>query len=82
MELHPILEKGEWLCKQNLWYVVSARGQHPSMRVGQCCCHIPSGGGGGIGKLAVIGGANPNGPFDETHLLEFGKYQLQKRLDF
>ncbi|XP_030848354.1 rab9 effector protein with kelch motifs-like [Strongylocentrotus purpuratus] len=75
MELHPILEKGEWLCKQNLWYVVSARGQHPSMRVGQCCCHIPSGGGGGIGKLAVIGGANPNGPFDETHLLEFDQYE-------
>nr|XP_054766265.1 rab9 effector protein with kelch motifs-like [Lytechinus pictus] len=42
MELHPILERGEWLCKHNLWYVVSARGQHPSMRVGQCCCHIPS----------------------------------------
>ncbi|XP_063963718.1 rab9 effector protein with kelch motifs-like [Lytechinus pictus] len=74
MELHPILERGEWLCKHNLWYVVSARGQHPSMRVGQCCCHIPST-QGGIGKLAVVGGATPSGPFDETHLLDFDQYE-------
>lgn len=83
MELHPILERGEWLCKQNLWYVASARGEHPSMRVGQGCCHIPGAtrgaqegqGGAGMGKLAVIGGANPNGPFDETHLLDFDEYE-------
>ncbi|XP_072177372.1 rab9 effector protein with kelch motifs-like [Diadema setosum] len=75
MELHPILEKGEWLAKQNMWYVVSAKGQHPSMRVGQCCCHLRGSDTNSLGKLAVIGGANPSGPFDETHLLDFDEYE-------
>ena len=68
MELHPILEKNS-VPKSGLWYVLSALGECPSVRVGHTCTHI-TGENGSNGKIYVIGGANPNGSFGDTFILD------------
>ena len=71
MELHPILEKGVEP-NHGLWYVVSAFGEHPTMRVGHSCSFVKS--PTGDGKVYVIGGANPDGPFAETYELDLSTF--------
>ena len=74
MELHPILEQGNRPTR-NLWYVLSALGDSPSMRVGHTCTYVPSHKPeGGSGKLYVIGGANPDGAFAETCVLDLDTF--------
>ena len=68
MELHPFLEKN-MAPNPDLWYVMSAFGDFPSMRVGHSCSYIPGPDGHG-GKIYVVGGANPSGPFAETYSLD------------
>lgn len=68
MELHPIFDK-ETFPNSKLWYVVSAVGDSPSVRVGHTCTYIP-GPEGTDGKVYVIGGANPSGPFAEVFVLD------------
>ena len=68
MELHPILDK-ETCPNTKLWYVLSALGDCPSVRVGHTCSFVP-GPEGQDGKIYVIGGANPSGPFAEVYVLD------------
>lgn len=68
MELHPFLEK-DTTPNTDLWYVLSAFGECPSMRVGHTCTYLPNEQGYN-GKVLVVGGANPSGPFAETFLLD------------
>ena len=56
-----------------LWYVLSALGDHPSVRVGHTLTYIPSH-GGHSGKVYVIGGANPNSTFGETYVLNLATF--------
>ena len=72
MELHPILEKDTYP-NTKLWYVISAIGESPSVRVGHTCSYIP-GPEGTDGKIYVIGGANPSGPFQETYVLDLSTF--------
>ncbi|ESO91673.1 hypothetical protein LOTGIDRAFT_121915 [Lottia gigantea] len=68
MELHPILEL-DTKPNDNLWYVVSALGDSPSMRVGHTCTFVKNI-SGGQGRVYVIGGANPSGSFGEVYILD------------
>ena len=68
MELHPFMER-DTSPNGGLWYVLSAFGDCPSVRVGHTCTYIP-GPEGANGKVLVIGGANPSGPFAETYVLD------------
>lgn len=78
MELHPILESD--VCPNNgLWYVVSAVGESPSMRVGQTATFV-KGTDGKNGQVVVIGGANPDGAFAETFILDLQTFSWD-RLD-
>ncbi|XP_074654907.1 rab9 effector protein with kelch motifs-like [Tubulanus polymorphus] len=69
MELHAMLERGT-NPNAGLWYVVSAIGDCPTMRVGHTCTHIPDVDGATNGKVYVIGGANPDGPFNDVRILD------------
>ena len=68
MELHPILDRST-SPNTALWYVLSALGECPSQRVGHTATYVP-GPEGHNGKVYIIGGANPNGPFSETYILD------------
>lgn len=69
MEIHPIIEKD--VCPSaGFWYVVSAVGECPTMRVGHTCTFIKSVNEGDNGKLYIIGGANPSGSFCDTFTLD------------
>lgn len=52
------------------WYVMTTAGDHPSVRVGHTAVHVRGMSDGDAGKLYVIGGANPSGPFCETFVLD------------
>ena len=73
MELHPILEQGI-LPNEKLWYILSGAGLSPSMRVGHTCTHVPSSVSTSSGKIYVIGGANPDGPFGEMYILDLDNF--------
>lgn len=59
--------------KERLWYVLSALGECPTVRVGHTCTHV-KGPGSGNGLVYVIGGANPSGSFGETHILDLDTF--------
>ena len=69
MELHPVLET-DTFPNAGLWYVLSGYGEYPSMRVGESCSYIPGKTENDNGRLYVIGGANPSGPFCDTYILD------------
>ena len=71
MELHPFLET-DTRPNPGWWYVVPAVGECPSMRVGHTATYVPGTKPGESGKIFVIGGANPSGPFCETFVLDLG----------
>ena len=71
MEVHPILGCGD-VPQPGLWYVISSMGQYPTRRVGHTITYV-AGGDGKPDKLVIIGGANPSGPFAETHILYLGR---------
>lgn len=72
MELHPILDQTT-SPNTGLWYVISALGECPSQRVGHTATYI-QGPEGHNGKVYIIGGANPNGPFSDTYVLDLDTF--------
>ena len=75
MELHPIFER-DTSPNFDLWYVLSAYGDCPSVRVGHTCTFVP-GEENSNGKVLVIGGANPSGPFAETYILDLETFNWE-----
>jgi N-acetylneuraminic acid mutarotase len=69
MELHPFLEH-DTRPNAGWWYVMTTTGEHPSMRVGHTAVHVCGASDGDAGRVYVIGGANPSGPFCETFVLD------------
>ncbi|XP_066294007.1 rab9 effector protein with kelch motifs-like [Branchiostoma lanceolatum] len=77
MELHPILELPLTdPPAPGMWYVLSAGGVGPSLTVGHTCTYLPR--AGGSGKVVLVGGANPSGPFADTFVLDLEKYTWEK----
>ena len=84
MEINAILDK-HGLVKSGLWYVLSPENEGPSARVGHTCCVLKT--SSNISKdcavdnqnsenLLIIGGANPDGAFDDAYVLDFGMINL------
>ncbi|XP_005088865.1 rab9 effector protein with kelch motifs [Aplysia californica] len=69
MELHPFLEP-DIRPAANWWYVVSAAGQNPTMRVGHSATYVPALQEGEHDRVFVIGGANPSQVFSEVYVLD------------
>ncbi|KAL8606435.1 hypothetical protein ACOMHN_060340 [Nucella lapillus] len=70
MELHPFLEE-DTVPNKGWWYVMTPSGDCPSMRVGHTAVFMPpQTDDDDKGKVYVIGGANPSGPFCETFVLD------------
>lgn len=51
------------------------RGGGPGVSVGHTCIYLPSE-DDGKGKVLIIGGANPNGSFSESHVINLGKDKM------
>lgn len=52
-------------------YALVPRGQSPGVSVGHTCSFIPSD-EEGKGKIVIVGGANPNGSFSESSVIDLG----------
>ncbi|KAK6194812.1 hypothetical protein SNE40_000361 [Patella caerulea] len=74
MELHPILEK-DTQPNSGLWYVLSALGDSPTMRVGHTCTYIKGPDESSKGRVYVIGGADPSGSFGDVYVLDLENLQ-------
>ncbi|XP_070990286.1 rab9 effector protein with kelch motifs isoform X4 [Oncorhynchus clarkii lewisi] len=73
MELLPVLEP-EDKPRAGLWYAMIPRGGGPGVSVGHTCIYIPSE-DDGKGKIQIIGGANPNGSFSESHVINLDSHE-------
>ncbi|XP_076139331.1 rab9 effector protein with kelch motifs [Alosa pseudoharengus] len=73
MELLPILEP-EDKPRDKQWYALVPRGQSPGVSVGHTCTFIPSD-EGGKGKIVLVGGANPNGSFSESSVIDLERHE-------
>ena len=69
MELHPFLET-DIRPAPNWWYVMSAVGEGPTMRVGHSATFVPALHPDEHDRVFVIGGANPSQVFDEVFILD------------
>ena len=69
MELHPFLEL-DTRPNAGWWYVMTTAGDCPSLRVGHTAVYVRGKAPGDAGRVYVIGGANPSGPFGEAHVLD------------
>ena len=76
MDIHPYLEPCS-LPSPKMWYVLAASGEHPAVRVGHACIHIP-GSSQSNGYLFVTGGANPSGTFSDMFCLDVDSFTWQK----
>ncbi|KAM4665203.1 rab9 effector protein with kelch motifs isoform 2-T2 [Discoglossus pictus] len=74
MEIVPVLEP-EDIPKQQIWYALAPRGEAPNSRVGHTCMYMPPNEGSEKGKILILGGANPNGCFSETHVIDLDSYE-------
>uniref|UniRef100_S4RXK2 Rab9 effector protein with kelch motifs n=1 Tax=Petromyzon marinus TaxID=7757 RepID=S4RXK2_PETMA len=74
MDFHAILEPGD-IPKPGLWYVLAPRGQPPPVTVGHTCTHLASSRGGAMGRVLIVGGANPEASFKHTVVLDLDTYE-------
>ncbi|XP_076867555.1 rab9 effector protein with kelch motifs isoform X3 [Brachyhypopomus gauderio] len=73
MELLPILDP-DVEPRENQWYVVVPRGSGPGVTVGHTCTYVPSC-GGRRGRVVVVGGADPNGSFSDSYLINLESHE-------
>lgn len=57
-------------------YVVVATGAAPGVSVGHTCTFLPSS-DGGKGRIVVVGGANPDGSFSDSHMINLGNNEFR-----
>ncbi|XP_058843122.1 rab9 effector protein with kelch motifs isoform X2 [Acipenser ruthenus] len=70
MGLLQVLEPDQSLQK-GTWYALVPRGESPGVRVGHTCTYLPSAADNqGKGKILIVGGANPNGSFSDSHIID------------
>nr|XP_032832287.1 rab9 effector protein with kelch motifs-like isoform X1 [Petromyzon marinus] len=74
MDFHAILEPGD-IPKPGLWYVLAPRGQPPPVTVGHTCTHLVGSRGGAMGRVLIVGGANPEASFKHTVVLDLDTYE-------
>ncbi|KAM6986976.1 rab9 effector protein with kelch motifs isoform 1-T1 [Aplochiton taeniatus] len=74
MEFLPVLDP-EDEPRQGIWYALIPRGGGPGVSVGHTCTYIPSTEAGLKGKVLITGGANPNGSFAETNVINLDSHE-------
>lgn len=77
MELHPIVDNLSDL-RPNLWCVLSPAGEGPSARVGHTSLFLGGKNEGDLqgnerGRILIIGGANPDGAFNDVYNIDLSK---------
>ena len=73
MELHPILDRQN-TAKAKLWYALSPDGDGPNLLVGHTCTFVARNSASNHpARLFIIGGANPDGAFDDVFILDLGE---------
>nr|XP_015222615.1 PREDICTED: rab9 effector protein with kelch motifs isoform X2 [Lepisosteus oculatus] len=73
MELLQVLEP-EDKPQESTWYALVPAGEGPGERVGHTCTYIP-GKDGHKGKILIVGGANPNGSFSDSYIIDLGAHE-------
>ncbi|XP_072227919.1 rab9 effector protein with kelch motifs [Leuresthes tenuis] len=73
MEFIPVLDPID-KPKEGIWYSLIPRGNAPGVSVGHTCTFIPSG-DGGKGRILIVGGANPNGSFSNSHVINLDNHE-------
>lgn len=83
MEINPVLDN-HGIAQPGLWYVLSPENDGPSPRVGHSCCvresikkcseEISDAESQNCQSLVIVGGANPDGSFNDAYILDFEKY--------
>ncbi|XP_066568975.1 rab9 effector protein with kelch motifs isoform X2 [Amia ocellicauda] len=73
MESLPVLEP-EDEPQGSAWYALVPTGGGPGVRVGHTCSYIP-GKEGSKGKIFIIGGANPNGSFSDSYIIDLDSHE-------
>ena len=53
-------------------YSLIPTGGGPGVTVGHTCTYLPGSENGSKGKILIVGGANPNGSFSESHVINLG----------
>ncbi|MBN3278020.1 RABEK protein, partial [Polyodon spathula] len=57
-------------------YALVPRGESPGVRVGHTCTYLPSiTDNQGKGKILIVGGANPNGSFSDSHIIDLDTHE-------
>ncbi|KAG7280096.1 hypothetical protein CRUP_003723 [Coryphaenoides rupestris] len=74
MELLPILEPLS-KPKEGIWYSVMPTGGGPGVTVGHTCTYLPSAEDGCKGKILIVGGADPNGSFSASHVINLDRHE-------
>ncbi|MGH0149853.1 UNVERIFIED_CONTAM: hypothetical protein FKN15_015942 [Acipenser sinensis] len=75
MGLLQVLEPDQSLQK-GTWYALVPRGESPGVRVGHTCTYLPSAADNqGKGKILIVGGANPNGSFSDSHIIDLDTHE-------
>ena len=86
MEINAVLDR-HVLAKSGLWYVLSPENEGPSARVGHTSCVLKTSASilkdcpvdsPNSDSLLIIGGANPDGAFDDVFVLDFEQYKWFK----
>lgn len=73
MEFLPVLDP-EDRPEDGIWYALIPRGGGPSISVGHTCTFIPSE-EGRKGTVLIVGGAQPNGSFSESHVINLDSHE-------
>ncbi|CAL8279395.1 unnamed protein product [Merluccius merluccius] len=74
MELLPVLEPVD-RPKEGVWYTLIPTGGGPGVTVGHTCTYLPASEDGPRGKVLIVGGANPNGSFSESHVVNLDRHE-------
>ncbi|KAM4695999.1 rab9 effector protein with kelch motifs [Rhinophrynus dorsalis] len=74
MEHFEVLEP-EDLPKKLTWYALVPRGEGPSSRVGHTCMYMPSSEDSSKGKVLILGGANPDGCFSDSYIIDLDSHE-------
>ncbi|KAL3041664.1 rab9 effector protein with kelch motifs [Trematomus bernacchii] len=73
MEFLPVLDPLD-KPKEGIWYSLIPRGSAPGVSVGHTCTFVPSA-DGGKGRIFIVGGANPNGSFSHSHIINLDNHE-------
>ena len=74
---HPARDGGV-LPGRGLWHTLPTGGDRPSMRVGHTAVYIPGHADIEHGRVFLVGGADPSGPFCDTYVLNVDSCSWEK----